>query len=307
MLKEFYQLLFIILFINFSSSQERIYFIGHAYGSPFVKDKKMEPSVLSFLKDDYTKVIYGGDFIYDPDDELEIENFLEFNKKRNYVLIPGNHDVKRKSFKHQKNRFEVLGNNLFIYLNTNFNDLIEVQNTADFVKKTIVKNNFKNILIFSHQLFYSKSNFDVRTNSRDNYQLANLFFDDIFDILIKINKNVYIYSGDIGAFKYTPYCFFNQIKNISFYSSGLGNSINNYCIEIKIDQKNNISNLFIDLNTSKSEKPEKFSLWKVRLYQFPKLILNKLKLYCHFFLIAVILFLGLAFYFRKKLLPKNFY
>ena len=113
MLKGLCLLLFIIQFISFSYSQERIYFIGHAYGDPAVKDHKMEPSVLSFLDDDFTKVIYGGDFIYDIGDELEIKNFIEFNQERDFVLIPGNHDVKWEPFKHQKNRFEIFKDNLF--------------------------------------------------------------------------------------------------------------------------------------------------------------------------------------------------
>lgn len=304
MLKELYQLLFITLFINFSYSQEELYFIGHAYGNPSLKDQKLDPSVLNFLKYKTTKIIYGGDFIYDANDEIEIQNFLGFNKERDYVLIPGNHDVTLKSFKHQKNRFEIKNKNLFIYLNTNFKDINEVQNSVDFVSKTIRKKKFKNILIFSHQLIYSKSNFDIRTNSRDNYQLANLFYDEIFEFLIKENTNIYIYSGDIGAFKYTPYCYFNKIKNLSFYASGLGNGSNNYCIEIKIDSNDNVSNLFVDLNTSKREKPERFSLWKVRLYQFPKLILYEFKLRYQILITAIVTFFVFALYLRKKYIAK---
>ena len=304
MLKVLYQLLFIILFINFSYSQEKLYFIGHAYGNPSLKDQKLDPSVLNFLKNETTKIIYGGDFIYDARDEIEIQNFLGFNKERDYVLIPGNHDVTLKSFKHQKNRFEIKNKNLFLYLNTNFKDFNEVQNSVDFVSKTIRKKKFKNILIFSHQLIYSKSNFDIRTNSRDNYQPTNLFYDEIFEFLIKENTNIYIYSGDIGAFKYTPYCYFNKIKNLSFYASGLGNGSNNYCIEIKIDSNDNVSNLFVDLNTSKREKPERFSLWKVRLYQFPKLILYEFKLRYQIFITAIVTFFVFALYLRKKYIAK---
>ena len=301
MLKELYQLLFITLFISFSYSQEKLYFIGHAYGNPLLKDQKMDPSVIFFLKDDTTKIIYGGDFIYDIKDEIEIQNFLKFNKERDYVLIPGNHDVKWKPFKHQKNRFEIIGKNLFIYLNTNFGDINEVQNSVDFVIQTIRKKKFKNILIFSHQLFYSKSNFDIRTNSRDNYELPNLFYDNIFEFLINENTNIYIYSGDIGAFKYTPYCYFNKIKNLSFYSSGLGNGFNNYCIEIKIDRNDNVSNSFVDLNTSKREKSERFSSWKVWLYQFPKLILHEFKLRYQIYITVLIICFCVYFVLKGKI------
>lgn len=304
MLKELYQLLFIILFINFSYSQEKLYYVGHAYGNPSLKDQKLDPSVLNFLKNETTKIVYGGDFIYDANDETEIQNFLEFNKKRDYVLIPGNHDVTLKSLKHQKNRFEIKNKNLFLYLNTNFKHTNDVQNCVDFVSKTILKKKFKNILIFTHQLIYSKSNFDIRTNSRDNYQLANLFYDEILEFLIKENTNIFIYSGDIGGFKYTPYCYFNKINKLSFYASGLGNDSNNYCIEIKIDNNDNVSNLFIDLNTSKRVKPERFSLWKVRLYQLPKLILYEFKLRYKIFITVIITCFVFTLYLRKKYIAK---
>ena len=302
MLKGLHLLLFTTLCISHTFSQDRIYFFGHAYGKPALIDHKMDPSILSFLEEDYTKVVYGGDFIYDTNDQIEIENFVEFNKKRNFVLIPGNHDVNSKLFNHQENRFELVGNNLLVYLNTNFNNINEVQNSVDFLTETIRKNIFKNVLIFSHQLFYSKSNFDIRTNSRENYELTNLFYDEIYEYLININKNIFIYSGDIGAFRYTPYCYYNQIENISFYSSGLGNGLNNYCIEISIDKKNNISNYFVDLKTKKRLDPLKFNRWKVRLYQLPKLVLYEIKQHYLIILIVLVVLLGMTLFKKRKLI-----
>jgi len=301
MLKGLHLLLFTTLFISYTFSQEKIYFFGHAYGNPTLIDHKMDPSILSFLEEDYTKVVYGGDFIYDINDQIEIENFIEFNKKRNFVLIPGNHDVKRKLFNHQDNRFELVGNNILIYLNTNFNNINEVQNSVDFLTETIGKNIFKNVLIFSHQLFYSKSNLDLRTNSRDNYELANLFYDEIFEYLIDVKKKIFIYSGDIGAFRYTPYCYYNQFENISFYSSGLGNGLNNYCIQISIDKNDNISNYFVDLNTKKRLTPLKFNRWKVRLYQFPKLVLYQIKQHYLILLIVLVVLFGMILFKKNNL------
>ena len=87
MLKGLHLLLFTTLFISHTFSQEKIYFFGHAYGKPALIDHKMDPFILSFLEEDYTKVVYGGDFIYDINDQIEIENFIQFNKKRNLIFI----------------------------------------------------------------------------------------------------------------------------------------------------------------------------------------------------------------------------
>ena len=76
MLKGFYLPLFLILSISFSFSQEKILFVDHADGNPNLKDKKLDSSLINFLnvnKND--KIIYGGDFIYDIKDTIEIKFF----------------------------------------------------------------------------------------------------------------------------------------------------------------------------------------------------------------------------------------
>jgi len=113
MSKLLFSLLFIHLYVNFTFSQEKIYFIGHAYGSHLPKDNKMDQSVLNFLEDNNSKVIYGGDFVQDINNIKEIEEFLSFNNGRDFILIPGNHDVGFKKFDHQRNRYDVINKNLF--------------------------------------------------------------------------------------------------------------------------------------------------------------------------------------------------
>tara|TARA_B110000483_G_C18170618_1_gene533110 strand:+ start:1058 stop:1969 length:912 start_codon:yes stop_codon:yes gene_type:complete len=302
MLKGFYLPLFLILSISFSFSQEKILFVGHAYGNPNLKDKKLDSSLINFLnvnKND--KIIYGGDFIYDIKDTIEIKNFLKFNSKFNYVLIPGNHDVGLKFLNHQKTRFEQINNNLLIYLNTNFNSTTEILKVVEEIKNEINKD-YKNILIFSHQLFYSKSIFDIRTNSRDNYDLCNEFNNQIIKFLKESNKEVFIYSGDIGAFKYIPYAYFNSDKNIKYFAVGLGNGFNNKAIEINFLSSGQIFNNFIDLNTSVKEEVSNYSRLKVKLYQTPKLFLYLLKTNFYFLLVP---FLYIFYFYLKKSLKNH--
>ena len=74
MLKGFYLPLFLILSISFSFSQEKILFVGHVYGNSNLNDKKLDFLLINFLnvnKND--KIIYGGDFIYDIKDTIEIK------------------------------------------------------------------------------------------------------------------------------------------------------------------------------------------------------------------------------------------
>jgi len=287
MLKVFYQLLLICLFINLSFSQEKILFVGHAYGNPLEKDLIVDPTLKEFLKDKNYKLIYGGDFVQ-LNEEEEIQNFLEFNSKFNYVLVPGNHDVNIKIFDHQKIRFETYNNSLFIYLNTNFNNPKNIKEAVSVIKKEISKN-FKNILIFSHQLFYSESIFDIWTNSRTNYDLCNKFYKEVINHLKASNKNIFIYSGDIGAFKSIPYAYFHKNKNIEYFAVGLGNGINNKAIEIQLSESDEVINKFIDLNSSTREDPDKYSRLRIKLYQLPKLIVFVFKSYYYIVFLPIII------------------
>jgi hypothetical protein len=252
----------------------------------------MDPSVMKFFKNNNSKIIYGGDFVQDINNSKEIEDFLDFNINRDYVLIPGNHDVGFNPFKHQENRYKINNKNLFIYLNTNFKSENEINKSVDFIKKTIQTNNFNNILIFSHQLFFSKSDYDIRTNSRDHYINSNKFYDKIHDFLNGQRNNVYIYSGDIGAFKYIPYAYYHKFENITYLSTGLGNGSHNFCIEISINQNGEINNSFIDLDTREKLSPLKFLRWKVKLYQLPKLFLFFVKQNYWIIILIILVFLS---------------
>ena len=125
--------------------------------NPLEKDRIVDPTLKEFLKDKNYKLIYGGDFVQ-LNEEEEIQNFLKFNSKFNYVLVPGNHDVNIKIFDHQKIRFETYNNSLFIYLNTNFNNPKNIKEAVSIIKKEISKN-FKNILIFFHINFFIQNQF----------------------------------------------------------------------------------------------------------------------------------------------------
>ena len=163
----------------------------------------------------------------------------------------------------------------FFYLNTNLRSESEALSLFNFISQKIKLYKPKNILIFSHQLIYSKSDFYVRVNSRSFYENANLLYDLIFDRYFKSNTNFYFISGDIGAYPYTPYAFYDYNKNFKFYAVGLGNEKNNKGILIDIKKEVDIN--FIDFNTYKIEESFKYYKIFVQLYQFPKLILSRFK------------------------------
>ena len=98
MLKVVFKHLISLLIINLSFAQESNYssiFIGHAYGSHTIKDQMVDSSIVKFLnnkKIDFNSVIFGGDFLYDCNDSVELSNFLNSVSQHDYKLVIGNHD-----------------------------------------------------------------------------------------------------------------------------------------------------------------------------------------------------------------------
>lgn len=288
MSKVVFKHLIFLLFINFSNTQENRHssiFIGHAFGSHNIKDQMIDPSLDKLLKDnylnDFNSLIFGGDFLYDCNDKFELSNFFNSISNYNYKLVIGNHDncdnIKKlvsKKFE-SENYYEIIGENLLFYLNTNLKSENHANNLFKFIGQKIDLYKPKSVLIFSHQLIFSKSDFYVRVNSRSFYKNANLLYDLIFDRYFKSDHTFYFISGDIGAYPLTPYAFYDFNKNFNFYAVGLGNQSYNKGIIIDIKQKVDIK--FIDLDTYKIEKTYNYYKIFIQVYQLPKLILSRLK------------------------------
>ena len=304
MLKEHFTLLFFLLHINFINSQDlenKFLFVGHPYGSPNIKDKIIVPDLVKFIQEKqdilFDNVVFGGDIVSDCNDEIEVQNALKIIDLYKIKFVIGNHDrcdrmleIAKKRFG-SLNSFEIINNTLILYLNTSINSDEEVRELYDFIKTHININNPEDVIIFSHQLMFSKSDFHVRTNSRELYDYANKLFDKIYNELFNKDFNIHFFNGDIGAFIFTPYAFYDKINNFNFYAVGLGNKFKSKGILIEIN--NNVKVNFVDLNTSVIEPKEKYMKYKVQAYQLPKLILYYIKKHFIYFLILIIIIIKL--------------
>ena len=252
---------------------KEIFFVGHAYGSPKKKDKTINAELKNFIdKNKNSFIIWGGDFIQDCNDYIEIKNFKNISNQLNNRYVLGNHDNCNSILKNilrnkNTNSFEIINKNLFIYLDTNFKDLKIVDQTLKFTLDLLKNNKYENIFIFSHQAIFSTSKFRLLTNSRSDYSLANFFYTELKKTMLNSKKKFHLFSGDIGAFDYMPFAFYEKEKNISKYAVGLGNNKNHKIIIIKGDEVK-----FYDLITNKTENLENYNAAKIRLTYLPRLI-----------------------------------
>jgi hypothetical protein len=309
MSKQLFTLLFLSLFINPTSSQineNNVLFVGHAYGSHMEKDQTMDRALLGFIAEQknhlFKKIIFGGDMIQNCEDEVEILNFIKVLDENLANFVIGNHDNCDKVIEIAKNKFgglntsETINNNLILYINTSIKSNQEVDELFNFIKTEIMNAKPNNVVIFSHQLFFSKSDFYVRVNSRKYYDYGNNLYDKIYNHFFAGDIKMHFFAGDIGAFPLTPYSFYDNVDNFNFYGVGLGNEKNHKAI--LIDMNNDIKVSFVDIKSYVIEPKEKYLKYKVQFYQFPKVILSYLKRN----FIYVLAFLGftVAFYLFKK-------
>ena len=306
MLKVLSKLVFILLITSnlFCQENKKLFFVGHAYGSQETNDENLDPVLINYIKEsknNYDKIIFGGDFIFDCKNQIEIDNFKTIYNDFKINLIIGNHETNCQTIKDliisektSLNYYELFDDNLLLYLNTSIINDQEVDLLFKFIDKKITENNPENIIIFTHQLIYVKSNFYLKVNSRDYYKYSNILYDKIHKEYFGDSKKFFFVSGDIGAFKNYPFGFYHENNNFNFYASGIGNE-KNY-IGVSVDLKKEVELNFIDLETSLIEPKNKFKKNITQLKQLPFVLYIYIK--SNFELIVlVILFL---FFLIKK-------
>ena len=313
MLRGHLKLLFLILFISNLHSQtesKKFLFVGHAYGSHQAEDNNLDPLFLKFHNENnelYDKVVLGGDFIYDCSNDEELDNFYNFYKKNDVSFVIGNHDNCEQIFKlynlnkKKENYHELIGKNLIFYLNTSKEDSQEIKSVIEYIDKIIENKSPNNIIFFTHQLIFSNSDWHVRVNSRKYYSYGNNIYKELYKKYHEDQRQFYFISGDIGAFRYTPFAFYDNDVNFNFLASGIGNGTNT--LGLLLDLGNTINFRFINLKTAELYSSNRFSKIKVQIYQLPKLIFYNLKK--NYLLSLSILLTLILVYLYLKLSKKN--
>ncbi len=309
MLKVLLRLLFLVLYtnsINSQSNYDEILFAGHAYGSHKEIDNFLDGNLIShFNENDYSKLILGGDFIYDCNSQVELNNFKNFYLNNSVELVIGNHDncdpIFELSIKSKNYYYELINNTLIFYLNTSKENVSETDSIVEYVDNLITEKAPQNVIIFTHQLIFSKSDWFIRVNSRKFYDFGNKLYQKFYDKYHNQKLPFYFIAGDIGAFDYTPYAFYHKDNNFNLLASGLGNNFHSKAIRIIIDSNVNLD--FVDLKSGNFENLNKYSKLKVQLYQFPKLILFIIK---SNYLLVFSMFLSFILVYLLSILVKKY-
>jgi len=240
-----------------NKSEEYNFFIaGHTYGVP---NKKIRGFYKGFYKDisknkKYNFGILAGDFVQEPNEESweAIDKQISSLNYKIYI-VAGNHDYKDENFHLYEERYGKTFYNfkykkdLFIILDSNLNNLNIVNEQLEFLRNSINSEKFNNLYIVSHHMIWMfndkvfNSNKDSKFNFKSTYlpdDFKTNFWDEVAPLLLKLEKNIYLVSGNIGQFPLQRSVYCKQFKNIKFLSTGMGGGkYDNYLIFKKDNEK----------------------------------------------------------------------
>ena len=201
--------------------------IGHLYGSPSNHNNFIDKSAEKFLLINRKKIknlFLTGDIFHTPSREKWTRFYNLFDKHMQILIAPGNHDIgsgeNLKMFKESVNQstdFPLIykeNNNIYIFENSIKSGWHIQKNTFEEIKK-IDKNN--QVILLRHNIAarelmpLANSNALLKRDLPNSKEIENL-----------LNRNIFIISGDGGAFKNLPRIFCRTYGNIKYIVNGLG-------------------------------------------------------------------------------------
>ncbi len=211
-----------------SSSSEKVYIIGHAYGSHNTNQKGLSKKVVNLFEEDSntqnsTLVLTGDIVLENTKESLTIAKKQIEENFSGYLIAPGNHDIRGNN-----NYFEIFIDDLFIKKEKNFTLIAANYSNSkwdidddykNIINSLLEESTGRTIFLFSHQLFWLNSvNNEISPNGFD--LLEESLKKDSLDWM-KLNGNkLIVISGDYGGMGQDSYC---KVKDETiFIANGIG-------------------------------------------------------------------------------------
>ena len=245
---------------------------GHTYGRPGINNSGLHPPFRKQLENirSYRGMNLGiltGDVVWTStkNDWDEVDKDLD-SLKFPVFIAPGNHDVANRklfvkrygsndkgyqSFSHKGDLFIILDPN-----EDNWNirgaQLIFLRKTLEHSKQ------YRNIFVFFHQMLWwdgANKYKKVKINSTQGRSASINFWPTLVPVFVSLNRPVYMFAGDVGAFPgHLP--LYDNFKNLHFFASGMGGGQHDNFIIVSVppapDARIGIKTIW--LNKSHSEK-----------------------------------------------------
>lgn len=203
---------------------------GHSYGNPMDSALGLHPPFVNQFNYISNQSIDFGVLTGDIVKESTIEHWDAVDKDLGFLKMPkyfvaGNHDITNKelyearygdtyySFIYEKD--------LFVILDGNIDNWRISGEQLTFLNNQLNTQFVENVFLFSHQLIFS----DVRPNLANSEvgMSDNLNFkSEVLPLLIQTQKQVFIFSGDVGAFEWGLSLYHDVYDGVTLIASGMG-------------------------------------------------------------------------------------
>ncbi len=262
-------LLFIIVGCSSPKELKSSFFVaGHTYGDP--RDKGKTKGIYKPFKEKFNFInsqkkmkrgFFLGDVVWRPNAWPDAEKDISLLEMP-IDIVRGNHDGPLKEFKTkfgESYKSFIEDENLFIVLDPNLDGWNISGEQLIFLKNTLRNNNKKvnNIFIFSHQvLWWSKDKYNKPLpNSTQGRDSKTNFWPQIIPLLNNVNKPVFMFAGDVGAFskelKKTNHIieyFYSKENNVTFISTGMGGGVRDNFVIVDVLRDGSVNFRLVHLN-----------------------------------------------------------
>jgi len=263
----------ILLYLLFSLSgqtQNRqivysFFVAGHTYGQPGVKNGLHPPFKEKF---DYIRNrpeikfgVFTGDIVAANPTAIEwdrVDADIENLGLPVYFTV-GNHDMENRELFESRYgdtyysfTFE---NDLFIVLDPNLDNWNISGDQLVFLKNTLKENNNNNnhIFVLFHQLLWWENNnvyANIGPNSFAGRADSINFWSEIEPMFSKLQNEVFMFAGDVGAGSWAVDFMYDKYNNISLIASGMGEGNGDNFIVVNVYEDNSVGYDLICLNDS---------------------------------------------------------
>ena len=187
-------------------------------------------------------------------EDVEFQNEIKSLGNDTKVHIsPGNHEVGTGPYNAKRDlyiknfgktfKFFRYESDLFILLDANSHYWNILDNQLQMLKDlSLKKAEYRNVFIFSHQVIWADSNNKrfsrLITNSKEGKAEKLNFWNDVFPLIKDLGKNVFFFSGDVGAFDNDSEFFYDNISNVDFFATGMGGGKRDNFLILHVNQGN---------------------------------------------------------------------
>lgn len=242
---------------------------GHAYGAPGVDNDGVHPplsEVFPYLneREEIELGIFTGDVVLKSSKENweELASDLDGLDAESHIA-PGNHDLgdieQYEEYIGETNYNFSHKGDLFVILETTTTNWNITSDKITSLKAEIDSSLSPSdrIFIFCHQLIWYEegTKYDAcPPNSTEGKAGTTDFFSDFLPMLNKLEQEVVIYAGDIGAFANGCAVMYEELDNVTLIASGMGGGIKDNLIIANIFDTGEISYEIIALNGDDKSK-----------------------------------------------------